>query len=133
MGITAWPLVCLDPLPPLRREEKGSEQVEKPKLADLACTGRVESSPVAQANTTVLPVVEVAHEKPGSNDKSGPEHVGSLRWQLRVIILENPPVLATLAAVIVAAALPLQKLFFGTSAPLQFATIGLLIIGKATP
>jgi len=59
--------------------------------------------------------------------------VGSVRWQFRVSVLENPPVISTILAVIVAAAKPLQGLLFGTDAPLQFFTNGLYVIGKACP
>jgi len=59
--------------------------------------------------------------------------VGSCYWQLRVILLENPPVMATLVAVVVALLEPVQKILYGPDAPLQFVTNALSVLGKAVP
>merc|ERR1712008_166483 len=59
--------------------------------------------------------------------------VTNCRWQLRAIFLDNPPVLATVAAIVVALVSPLQSLLFGSSAPLQFITNAFAVIAKAAP
>jgi predicted permease len=59
--------------------------------------------------------------------------VGGWRWQFKVIVLENPPVVATIIGIAVAMLPPVQMLLFGKSAPLQFVTNAFAVVGKATP
>lgn len=59
--------------------------------------------------------------------------VGSCYWQFRVILLENPPVIATIAAIAVALLKPMREFLYGPSAPLQFVTNAVAVVGKAAP
>jgi len=84
---------------------------------------KTEKAPTAVRETTLSQRVEAASDL----------DVTSCRWQLRAILLHNPPVLATVAAIAVALVSPLQSMLFGSSASLQFATNAFAVIGKAAP
>lgn len=86
-----------------------------------------EGVPVSQ--TTSVDIPETTETKK-IDDNTSCSHAKLL---LRMAVLENPPVVANLLAIVVGFWPTFKELLYGQSAPLSFIASGVSVLGKASP